>query len=205
MFEPRGTVELHWLGMISVTLTDLVLKGGIVTVLALGAIFDVRYRRIPNALTFGGAIAGCAANLAFHQIVGGVSSIEGWIAGAVVLWIPFALGGMGAGDVKLLAAAGAWGGPEFAFSAAVFSAIAGATVAMVIIILNRRLADTLKPIAFWGRSVMAPLLSAVRPRSRQRGASREPSSINSPVVRTPLKFPYGPALAIGGIAALVLR
>ena len=88
----------------------------VVTTGAVASIWDVRTRRIPNALTFGSAIVA----VAFHALdAGAMRAVPGAIAwsaaGCVVgflLFLPlFLLGGMGAGDVKLLAAMGAWLGP----------------------------------------------------------------------------------------------
>src|SRR5262249_46002642 len=56
----------------------------------------------------------------------------GWAIG-VLLFLPFfALGGMGAGDVKLLAAMGACVGPIGALWVALFTSIAGGVMALVI-------------------------------------------------------------------------
>ena len=72
---------------------------------------DFRSRRIPNVLTFGSS----AAAVLFLGITSGwagvVSSLEGWAVGCLLFLPWFLLGGMGAGDVKLLAALGAWAGP----------------------------------------------------------------------------------------------
>ena len=72
---------------------------------------DIRTRRIPNVLTFGATIAA----LVFHGSTAGTSglatSVGGWMVGAALFLPVFALRGMGAGDVKLLAAVGAWLGP----------------------------------------------------------------------------------------------
>src|SRR5262245_6886901 len=61
---------------------------------------DLRMRRIPNVLTFGGAAMG----LLYHFTSGGVGaagqSAAGWLVGALVFVVPFALRGLGGGDVK---------------------------------------------------------------------------------------------------------
>src|SRR5688500_5262829 len=72
---------------------------------------DLRSRRIPNVLTFGAALAG----IAFHALAPegeglGIAAL-GWAIGIVAFFIPFALGGLGGGDIKLLGALGAWLGP----------------------------------------------------------------------------------------------
>src|SRR5262245_64849156 len=86
---------------------------------------DLRTRRIPNVLTFGAA----ALALAFHGIVGGLPGVQsaalGWLAGLAMFLPFFLLGGMGGGDVKLLAALGAWLGPGEAFWLAIYASIAG--------------------------------------------------------------------------------
>ena len=93
---------------------------------------DVRSRRIPNVLTFGAA----AAAVTFHTFApaghGTSSAVAGWFAGAAAMFIPFALGGLGAGDVKLLAALGAWLGPVNAIWLAAYAAIAGAVLGVII-------------------------------------------------------------------------
>jgi prepilin peptidase CpaA len=75
---------------------------------------DVRTRRIPNALSGTAALMGVALN-ALH---GGMPALL-WSIGGIVLMIalllaPFALGGIGGGDVKMMAAVGAFLGPRLA-------------------------------------------------------------------------------------------
>ena len=97
----------------------------------LAVVSDVRRGRIPNVLTFGGAIAA----LAYGLIVGGVQglgmSAAGWLAGAALFFPFFALGGMGAGDVKLLAALGAWLGPAESVWIAMYAGAAGGVLALL--------------------------------------------------------------------------
>jgi prepilin peptidase CpaA len=107
-----------------------------IAIAAVACVTDLRSRRIPNALTFGGAFAG----LLFHAITGGVAgfsqAIAGWTVGAMVFAIPFALGGLGAGDVKLLAALGAWLGPVTALWLAIYTGIAGGVAAIAVALAN---------------------------------------------------------------------
>ena len=56
-------------------------------------------------------------------------SVGGWMLGAALFFPMFALRGMGAGDVKLLAAVGAWLGPLPVVSVALITAIAGGVAA----------------------------------------------------------------------------
>jgi prepilin peptidase CpaA len=108
-----------------------------VIALAIGivaCITDVRSARIPNALTFSGVITG----LLFHTFApsgaGFAASGEGCLVGLAVFFLPFALGGLGAGDVKLLAALGAWLGPTDIVWSAVYTAIAGAALSLAVAI-----------------------------------------------------------------------
>jgi len=104
----------------------------VVAVAAVACAVDLRTRRIPNLLTFGTAVAA----LVFHLAVGGrqgvAESAAGWIVGAAMLMVPYVLGGMGAGDVKLLAALGAWIGPVDVAWTGVYAAVAGAAMAIVV-------------------------------------------------------------------------
>ena len=117
--------------------------------LACGAcVTDLRSRRIPNVLTFGGAAAG----LLFHAVsshgAGLLPAAEGWLVGAAVFFIPFALGGLGAGDVKLLAALGAWLGPSDIVWAAMYAALAGGVLALAVALLRGYLRKALSNIWF---------------------------------------------------------
>jgi prepilin peptidase CpaA len=101
-------------------------------VAATACVTDIRSRRIPNVLTFGSA----AGALIYHSIAqGGLgfgSSASGWLVGALVMFVPFALGGLGGGDVKLLAALGAWMGPGNALWLALYAGIAGGVMSVVV-------------------------------------------------------------------------
>ncbi len=96
----------------------------------LACAFDIRIRRIPNLLTFGGAALALVVVTATHGLGGLVSSASGWGVG-VALFLPFfLLGGMGAGDVKLLGCLGAWLGPQAAAWLAIYTAMAGGVMAL---------------------------------------------------------------------------
>src|SRR5262245_42608447 len=104
-------------------------------VLILGGIAcvcDIRARRIPNLVTFGGAALGIAYSTWAGGLFGLVSGVGGWLIGAVLFMPMFLLGGMGAGDVKLAACIGAWLGPMPALFVALYSAIAGGVMAVVV-------------------------------------------------------------------------
>ncbi len=73
---------------------------------------DLRARRIPNAVTGPGILVGLLLNTALLGASGLLHSVTGFAAAAIVLFLPFALGGIGGGDVKMMAAVGALAGPR---------------------------------------------------------------------------------------------
>jgi prepilin peptidase CpaA len=93
---------------------------------------DLRTRRIPNVLTFGGAALAIVYSLYATGVAGLVTSVGGWLMAAALFMPMFALGGMGAGDVKLAACLGAWLGPMAALFVALYSAIAGGVMAVCV-------------------------------------------------------------------------
>jgi prepilin peptidase CpaA len=108
----------------------------VVVVAALAAASDLRSRRLPNALTFGAAVVALAVHFALSGWSGLAFALAGWALGLAVFLPVYALGGMGAGDVKLLAAFGAWLGPMGVLWTALYGAIAGGVLALVVSIAS---------------------------------------------------------------------
>lgn len=107
----------------------------------IAAWLDFRHFRIPNLLTF----PLCLAGLMFHSI--GIAG-AGWqfafagVAGGFFILIGFyILGVMGAGDVKLLAACGAWIGPVLVFQVFLVAAAATGVYSLVALARQRRLRE----------------------------------------------------------------
>jgi prepilin peptidase CpaA len=131
---------------------------------------DLRTRRIPNPLTFGSI----AVALVFHAVSlnghGVLYSLEGWALGAAIFFIPFALGGMGAGDVKLLAAIGAWIGPLNIVWAALWTGVAGGVLALGVGMYHGYLLQAVANIRLllmhWRVSGLRPLPEVTLARSR---------------------------------------
>jgi len=96
----------------------------------IACVCDLRTRRIPNLLTFGGSALAVAYSLWISSLGGLAASVGGWTAGLALFLPMFLLGGMGAGDVKLAACLGAWLGPRAALFVALYSAIAGGVMAV---------------------------------------------------------------------------
>ena len=132
-----------------------------IVIALIACVTDLRSQRIPNVLTFGGALAG----LIFHSLSGGgnglLLSAAGWAVGAAVFMIPFALGGMGAGDVKLVAALGAWLGPMDTVWLGMYSAVAGGVAALVLALargyLRKALSNVGLLLRYWSIAGIRPL------------------------------------------------
>jgi prepilin peptidase CpaA len=99
--------------------------------------FDVRTRRIPNWLTFPAAGIGFASATAAHGVHGTVSSGEGFLIGLALFFPLFVLKGLGAGDVKLMGALGAWLGSSVIFGVAFYTALAGGLLGVALIVRHR--------------------------------------------------------------------
>ena len=157
--------------------------------LILATLWDLKTRRIPNFLTLPTTFLGLAMN-AYYAGLGGIKdSLLGLFLGVVLLILPFALGGMGAGDVKLLAAVGALNGPSFVLYTFLYGAIAGGILAIFYALLRGQFS---RVIANFKTSFLGIALKA-----RTKG---------SPVMVTSgLKFPYGIAFLIGSVITCWVR
>lgn len=112
-----------------------------VVIIVAAAFYDLRQRRIPNFLT----VAVMVLALVAHCWAAGFDGLTTWfwglLAGAGLLMIPFAMGGMGAGDVKLLACAGSMLGAVHVLYAFVASSLLGGVLALPAFVAHRRKPD----------------------------------------------------------------
>lgn len=104
--------------------------GAAIVVAAGATITDVRAARIPNALTVISGLTGLVAHTMLPGGSGWLTSVAGLAGGLAVFFPFFALGGLGGGDVKLMAALGAWVGWPDVISLALYAALAGGVVAI---------------------------------------------------------------------------
>ena len=101
-----------------------------VCVLAVATFTDLRSRRIPNWLVLPFMVAGLGVSCWLHGWPGLGRSLGGFALGAAVYGLLAFMGGMGMGDVKLVAAIGTWIGPSQLFFALFVTAIAGGVMAL---------------------------------------------------------------------------
>jgi prepilin peptidase CpaA len=125
--------------------------------LAMG--LDFTTRRIPNTLTAPAAVAGILFHATATSGQGSGFALSGLLVGGALMLVFFLMGGMGGGDVKLMACLGAWLGPVAVVNLFVLTALGGALLALTLIACRRRLA----PIGYLGRDVQAALRGERRP------------------------------------------
>lgn len=162
--------------------------GVLLTLVVLAAARDVRTGRIPNQLI----VAGVAAALVLRAAAGWGALLDGLLGlglGLVVFFPLFALRAMGGGDVKLVAMACAFLGPERGLVALLATAVAGGVMALA---------------AAWRQRVLLPVLFGSGEVIRHwatLGRSGNPTNLASPGATS---IPYGVAIAVGAAVACVL-
>ena len=162
-----------------------------VIVLVIATITDLRSRRIPNWLVLPFLVAGIVVSGLSHGWHGIGQSLLGFALGGVLFGFLYWMGGMGMGDVKLLAAIGAWIGPGQLVVALVLTGIVGGVMALFWAIAGGFVGEL-----FSGTS---ELLFSIR----KRGLRPHPDLVlNNPLTR---KMPYAPAIAIGTIVSFFSR
>ncbi|WP_423192926.1 A24 family peptidase [Cupriavidus sp. H18C2] len=116
-----------------------------VTVAAIG---DARTRRIPNWLVASGMVLALAAQIAtLGPRDGSLQWLAGLATGMGIFLAVYLLGGMGAGDVKLMGAVGAFMGPLGGAHVAVVSFLVGGVLALAAMALHRESRRTLASLS----------------------------------------------------------
>jgi prepilin peptidase CpaA len=130
--------------------TDLVRAALLLGVVGAASYTDLRHGKIPNALTLPAVVVGLALNGALRGWPGLGQAAAG-VGLALLLWlVTGALGGcLGGGDIKLLAAVGALGGPRFLLAALVVTVIAGGVMAVAVALWGRKLRAALSNTLGW--------------------------------------------------------
>ncbi|MFF2446227.1 prepilin peptidase [Neobacillus sp. NPDC058068] len=109
----------------------------LIVLLIVCVITDLRERKIYNAVLFPFLFAA----IILHVVTGGLHGLSGALLGTAVglgiLLIPYLLGGMGAGDVKLLAVIGGIKGIGFVLMASIYMALAGGIIAIFVLLFRK--------------------------------------------------------------------
>ena len=150
--------------------------------LGVAVVSDLRRHRIPNLLV----VLGLALGLAGQAYSGGFGGLGDGALGLLVgfgVFLPlYALGGMAAGDVKLMAMVGAFLTPSGALWAALFSLIAGGLCGFLLVLVRGQLLQTLGRYGLMlkARAYLAPAADEVAGKP----------------------FPYSVAILLGTLASL---
>lgn len=149
---------------------------------------DYRSHRIPNWLNAGLAAAGLTAQAAFGGWDGFVHGLGGLGVGLGCLAVLWAMKGMGAGDVKLMAAVGTWLGPRLVSYALVAGILTGGIIALALIARRRN----------WSLCMSNLSMAAVRAGGRIGGTGDAGPSLAS----SPTAMPYAIPLMLGTLVVL---
>jgi len=105
---------------------------------------DVRSRRVPNWLTLTGVALGIGLNTFLYETPGLWVSLKGLGLAFAVYFVLYLLRGMGAGDVKLMAAVGATSGAANWVGILVLTSIVGALSGLVLVAFKGRMRSTFR-------------------------------------------------------------
>ncbi|MCU1258430.1 MAG: peptidase prepilin type [Bryobacterales bacterium] len=153
----------------------------------LAAISDLRTRRIPNALVLAGSLLGFSVQLFLFRLPGLRTAALGFGLG-FILYLPlWLLGARGAGDVKLLAAAGSFLGPANTLTLFIVAAILGGVLALMIVLIKGRTRQTAANVAV----ILSDLFRLRRPAA----TVRDPRA---------LRLPHAPVIALATFAILAI-
>lgn len=165
------------------------LLDGAVIVALLGAWLDVISRRIPNRLTYPAMLAALVVRFGFLGWHGLLEGLLGLVLCGGVFFLLFVIHAMGGGDVKLMAAVGAWVGYHNAGMALIVCALAGGLIALGYVIVLKRYRTTLSNIT-----------SLIR--FHASSGLRENPELNLSS-RDAVRMPYGVAIAAGAVGTLI--
>jgi prepilin peptidase CpaA len=160
-------------------------------VLVVAAVIDGLTLKVPNWLTYSFAALGLGASLAPGGLTPAESAL-GLLAGLAVLLPLYAIGGMGAGDVKLMAGVGAWVGPFVTLGAFVATVLVGGAIGLGMMLASGRFFTHAHRMCAIGREILEVRDPA---RLSEAAAARKP---------TMTLLPYGIPMAIGSIAYFAL-
>ena len=173
-------------------------------VVAIATITDLRSRRIPNWLVLPFLFLGIGVSTWMQGWHGLGQSAAGMGMGLVIFGLLFMLGGMGAGDVKLFAAIGAWIGPHQLLIALILVSLAGGILVLGWAVVGGFMGDLLKgtgDLAFGAKKQSQEALSDITP-DKDANNSQLKVGVGKVLQR---KMPYAPAIAIGTLLSFFAR
>jgi prepilin peptidase CpaA len=187
--------ELHsFFDLLGMLVTDP-RTGVLLALLVAAAVSDYRTYRIPNWLTMGGILFALVYNAVVPPVwhAGWTWAPAGLLLGLGAMLPMYAIGAMGAGDVKLMAMIGAFLGVSATMQALLFSVVTGGLAALVYALRKRMMA---RMLANAGGVMRGLLWSAVAGSAPSLRAAAMPSVG---------KLAYGISIAMGTTVYLVAQ
>jgi prepilin peptidase CpaA len=169
----------------------LALELGLVILVVSAAVSDLAARRIPNWITLPGALAGIALQAWYGGAQGAIRALGTAALGFAIFMALYLLGGMGAGDVKLFAAVGAFLAPHSLPWVFILTGLLGGVAALALAAARGRLMEVLRRT---GHIVAG--LGLLRWRE-----VRQASRLDAP---NALRLPYGAVIAGGTLLFLAM-
>ena len=165
----------------------------LIAVLVLASYFDLRQRRIPNRLLAAGLVVAMVLHLASGAPATLLTTFFAGFGLGMLMFLPlYLLGGMAAGDVKLMATVGAFLGPALVLQASLATYICGGLLALAIVLLRRQAGAAFSNAG----ALLHPLLL------RFYGVRMAADAAPVPSVGG---MPYALAITLGTLAILWLR
>lgn len=131
----KGTTNMDWQQTLLVH-WDITLVSA---VLIFAAYIDGKQLKVPNWITFPMVLSGLLYHSVANGWTGGNASLMGIGCGLLCLLPLYSIGGMGAGDVKLMAGIGAWLGATTTWNSFVVTIVVGAVMAVVMVLWSGRI------------------------------------------------------------------
>jgi prepilin peptidase CpaA len=156
---------------------------GAVMVAVAGAFNDVRSARIPNKLTYNAILAAIVARTVLLGLPGVKSCGVGILIAGGLFAVLFVLGAMGGGDLKMMAAIGAWVGGTHILTVVIAIGLAGGVLALASTIFSRNTFQTVRNIV---RLIAYRFTSGLQPHPEM--------NIQAPGSK---RVPFGLAIALG--------
>ncbi|MCV6612167.1 MAG: prepilin peptidase [Amphritea sp.] len=157
---------------------------------------DLAQNRIPNLLSLGILLLGCSIQILSEGFTGILTSLTGLLTGLALLLPLYLLGGMGAGDVKLMAALGTLLGPFNTLIAVAFTLILGAGLALLYVALHLLFQFDLNKLKTYLKNLKLTLQLFIYSR-RLVPEHNDSDSIGK------LRFPYALAISAGVVTVLI--
>jgi prepilin peptidase CpaA len=142
------------------------------------AYYDIRWRRIPNKLTYTTILAGVALHVLNGGLYGLKIALLGLVIGGGLFLLVYLIGGMGAGDVKMMGGVGSCLGSQAIIPAIIFTVFIGGIMAILTLIYN------------WLKRALSP-------------TARSGTTLTESTKKNKSSLPYGVAIAGGTLVTLI--